>query len=161
MIATPQYLRRSRLMPWPAPFPEVRLVAALADYPAARHTARRLGLKPDCLTSGFSREVVRQLVDDSPISPWVASALHEHDDDCPSWKGAIAVCHRLGQDGTGSESAALAAVAAFMGEVADKQLAEQFRWAAERVECGQYSPRDRDELDAVQDAARVTRRGAA
>ena len=48
-----------------------------------------------------------------------------------------------------------------MGEVADKQLAEQFRWSAERVEADEYSCKDRDELDSWQDAARVTRRGAA
>ena len=150
MIATPKYLRRSQFLPLPATWAEIRLVAALTDYPAARHLARRLGLVPDNMNTQFSRQVVRELLDDLPISDWVAEALHEYDDDYPSWKGAIAICHKI-DDGTPTEQGA--AVRDFVAAIKDRELAEACSWTTGAIERGEFTPNDRRDLEAAQEAA--------
>lgn len=159
MSTTASYLRRSPSLPMPATWGEIRLVAALARYPAARHLAKRMGLAPDDLSSDLSQQLVRELLDDLPISTWVADGLHHYSDDCPcSWKGCVAICNGL-DNGTATKASALAAVAEFISEVSAKRLAESFKWAAERVARGEFSPKDRDELDRLQEAAGVLRWG--
>ena len=154
--ATPTYLRRGPLLWLPAKWSEIRLIAALSQYASARHLARQLGFDPDDLSCDFSRQLARVLLDETAIPEWIAEGLHFHDDQCPcSWKGAIKVCGMI-DDGTRTEQGALAAIRDFVAEVNDRQLAEQFKWAAGRVERGEFSRKDRKELDAVQDAAGVT-----
>lgn len=153
--ATPTYLRRGPLLWLPAKWSEIRLVSALSAYPLARRLAKQLGFNPDDLSSEFSRQLARVLLDETAIPGWIADGMHHHDHDCPcSWKGALKVCGMI-DDGTRTEDGALAAIRDFVAEVNDRQLAEQFKWAAGRVERGEFSRKDRNELDAVQDMAGV------
>jgi hypothetical protein len=157
---TPEYLKRGPLLPLPASWGEVCLIAALAEYPAARHLAKRRRLDTDELSSVFSRQLARELIDDLPISPWVADALLHYSDAVPlSWKGALSVCLKL-DDGVTNEAAALAAVSTFVHGQLSERVDEQLAWAAAAAKRGELTPRGRaelagvlDKLDAVEGAA--------
>lgn len=155
--STPIYLQRGPLLALPAKWSEIRLIAALSRYQTARHLAKQLGLNPDNLSSEFSRQLTRALLNDTAIPEWIAEGLHCHDANTAcSWKGVIAVCHRF-DDGTRTEEGALAAGREFMAAIRDKELAEACSWAAGAIERGEFTPNDRRDLKAAHDAAGVLR----
>ncbi|MCH7946037.1 MAG: hypothetical protein IIC73_08515, partial [Armatimonadetes bacterium] len=94
-IGVPCWLRRTHELPLPAEWPEIRALAAIADYPAARDRALGRGLTPADFTSEFAREFVREDLNGSAMSPAVKEAYYRHDAEAISWYGAMQTARRL------------------------------------------------------------------
>ena len=158
VVCIPPHLTRRADLPLPAPWPEIRAVAAIADHPAARDRARERGLTPADFTSEFAREFVREVLSGSVMSPAVEEAYYRHDDDTFSWYGAMQTARRLDEWGVLTEAGAFAAVDTYAAAIVHQSLEDTLHWAADRVRVGEFSCKDRDELDRLLDTAGIVRR---
>ena len=156
-VNTPRHLRRSLAFPIPAPWPEIRTVAAMLDHPAALARFDEHDLLPSDFQSEFAGEFVAALLHGGDMPEILAQRFTQFSPNGVfPWRACVETSRRLGNEwGTASEAGAFKAIDAFAAQVKSGLLANSLRWAAERVACDEYAPKDRHELDRLFDAAGI------
>ena len=157
-VNVPRYLRRSPAFPIPAPWPEIRTVAAMLDHPAALARFNEHDLLPGDFESEFASMLVLSLLDDGGVPEIIKQQFNQHTVTGDfSWRACVETSRRLGDAwGTTTEAGAFAAVDAFDARVKSGLLVKSLRQAAWRVRCHEYAAKDRHELDRLFDAAGIS-----
>ena len=157
-VNVPRYLRRSPAFPIPAPWCEIRTVAALLDHQAALARFNERDLLPSDFESEFAGAFVAALLDGGAMPEILAQQFNQ----CTPggtfpWRACVETSRRLGDAwGTTTEAGAFAAVDAFAARVNGGLLVKSLRQAAWRVRCDEYAPKDRHELDRLFDTVGIS-----
>lgn len=156
-VNVPRHLRRSLAFPIPAPWPEIRTVAAVLDYPAALARFDGHDLLPSDFQSEFAGSLISALLDGGDIPEILAQRFNQFSTGGVfPWRACVETSRRIGDEwGTATEAGAFAAVDAFASRVNDERLAKLLRWNAKRVGRGECTSKDRHELDCMFDAAGI------